>query len=176
MTRADLSPDQLAFLERVALAMQHAVKQAPKPLLVSTGIAQVIDESDWGKAAPSNNYLGLKCPAAWTGPRVNFATHEVVNGQSEAANADFCAFDSLEACCDFYATHLCEVGAYASALALLDGADPLSDTVTYMNCAMLVWEAFTRKLAATYATNPNYGQDLVDLIRDYELLGYELPT
>lgn len=81
------TPDQIAQFKldnwQHALAVSQATGIDPRIVMAQAGV-----ESDWGNAAPGNNYFGIK------GPGQQLDTTEVVNGQSVPTKASFRTYRS----------------------------------------------------------------------------------
>ncbi len=184
MNRQELEKKHPQLLHDLALWMQHAAKSvAGDKILVSVGMAQFLDESgalDGPIRAPGNNAMGIKAGSSWRGPVVDFKTHEVIHGQREAEEDEFRAYPSLAACCEDYAHILTTRKVYAPAIELVTPEVRILRPVVYHGPVyegqeMPLWEAYLRRIALVYATNPQYGADLIQIVRDLELLGFELP-
>jgi flagellum-specific peptidoglycan hydrolase FlgJ len=166
---ANLEDWKRAALQRACDAAEAAaplVTQYP-PALSPVTVAQFLLESDWGRRGmgDANNYFGIK---ARTGePFVTVETTEYVNGAAVKVEQQFRKYDSMA---DSFADHarlICErttgSGQKIYASALSHPSDPV---------------AFAQALTGVYATDPNYGDKLVAIMRDrglFETFGYQ-PT
>ncbi|MBU6231809.1 glucosaminidase domain-containing protein [Patescibacteria group bacterium] len=173
MNRAELEARNPGWLEKAALAAQHAAESVHGRILVSTLLAQMIDESNDGRNEPGDNALGIKATPNWHGETETFTTHEYIHGREVQLKAVFRKYPSIEDCAKDYAHLLIRLPVYAPALAMIVGRDP-AENVDYLGRIMPLREAYTRKIASVYATNPLYGDDLVYLIRECVLQGFEL--
>lgn len=138
----------------VVQAAQAAMRRWPIPASIS--LAQWALESGWGKHMPpgSNNPFGIKALAGQ--PSVTVPTREVVNGQSIMINAAFRAYATLEDAFEDHSRLLATAGAYARA------RTKLPDVF-----------AFANALTGVYATDPNYGTMLGQIIRGSNLTQYD---
>lgn len=133
--------------------------QAKWKIPASVSIAQFALESSWGKIMPpgSNNPFGIKAVAGQ--PSVSVPTHEVVGGKRIAINAAFRKFASIADAFDQHGQLLATSGHYANARSKLP--DPF---------------AFANALTGVYATDPNYGHLLGQIIRGSNLTQYDRPA
>lgn len=129
------------------------------PALTPVTIAQFLLESGWGKAGmgDAHNYFGIK--ARDGEPFVTKPTTEYVNGAPVQVQARFRAYASMAECFADHAALICGRTRpngrriYEAALAHRD--DPC---------------AFARALTGVYATDPQYGEKLVAIMRSRGLL------
>ena len=127
--------------------------------LVPVTVAQFLLESNWGRAGmgDAHNYFGIK---ARTGePSITKSTTEFVNGKPVTVDAAFRAYSSMSECFADHASLICERtrpnGQKIYAAALANPNDPC---------------AFARALTGIYATDPQYGEKLVSIMRDRGIL------
>ena len=126
----------------------------------SVTIAQAIDESGWGTsqlAANDYNLFGIK----GSGPAgsVTFPTQEFENGQWVTIYAQFRVYHNVSESISDHAELLATSGYYTRAMA--DRAVP---------------DAFANDLTGVYATDPEYGANLIALMRLYNLYRFDSPT
>ena len=119
-------------------------------------IAQAIDESGWGQselAARDHNLFGIK----GSGPAgsVPLPTQEYVNGQPVSTSASFRVYHNVAESIDDHGRLLARSGYYQQAMS--DRTDP---------------DKFAAALTGVYATDPNYGANLISLMRRYGLYRY----
>ena len=146
---------QQAFINLIgpgAIAAQH---RYGVPAAVT--IAQAIEESAWGDsslAADDHNLFGIK----GTGPAgsVSLPTSEYLNGQWVTINAAFRVYHNVAESIADHAELLATSGYYQRAMA--DRAFP---------------DAFANDLTGVYATDPNYGANLIALMRLYNLYRFD---
>lgn len=163
-----LEPWKRDALQQAIDAAAAAARSVPNcpPALVPVTVAQFLLESGWGRAGMGNahNYFGIK--AREGEPYVSKVTTEFVRGKPVQTRARFRAYGSMAECFVDHAALLCERRLpdgrklYAAALAHAD--DPC---------------AFARALTGLYATDPQYGEKLVAIMRDRGLLesfGFQL--
>jgi hypothetical protein len=146
---------QQAFISEVAPGAVAAQRAYGVPAAVT--IAQAIDESGWGQstlATQDHNLFGIK----GTGPAgsVVLPTEEYEDGAWVATSASFRVYYSVaESIADH--TRLLATGeSYQQAMA--DRQSP---------------DAFANDLSGVYATDPNYGTNLIAIMRLYNLYRYD---
>jgi flagellum-specific peptidoglycan hydrolase FlgJ len=149
---------QQAFINQIAPGAVAAQQRFGVPASVT--IAQAIDESGWGGsalAAQDNNLFGIK----GTGPAgaVSLPTQEYLNGQWVTVNAAFRVYHNIAESIADHAELLATSGYYQRAMA--DRAVP---------------DAFAHDLTGVYATDPQYGTNLIALMRLYNLYRFDPPT
>ena len=148
---------QQAFIGAVAPGALAAQRRYGVPAAVT--IAQAIDESGWGQselAARDHNLFGIK----GTGPAgsVPLPTQEYVNGQSVSTSASFRVYHDVAESIDDHGKLLARSGYYQQAMA--DRHNP---------------DKFAAALTGVYATDPNYGANLISLMRRYDLYSFGVP-
>jgi flagellum-specific peptidoglycan hydrolase FlgJ len=149
---------QQAFINQIAPGAMAAQQRYGVPASVT--IAQAIDESNWGQsglAAQDNNLFGIK----GNGPAgaVTLPTQEYVGGQWETINASFRVYHNIAESIADHAELLATSGYYQRAMA--DRAVP---------------DAFANDLTGVYATDPEYGANLIALMRLYNLYRFDAPV
>ena len=145
---------QQAFISEVAPGAIAAQHRYGVPAAVT--IAQAIDESGWGQsqlAAQDHNLFGIK----GTGPAgsVPMPTQEYVNGQPVSTSASFRVYHDAAESIDDHGRLLARSGYYQQAMAEHQHPDK-----------------FAAALTGVYATDPNYGANLISLMRRYDLYRY----
>jgi flagellum-specific peptidoglycan hydrolase FlgJ len=146
---------QQAFIQQVARGAMASQRKYGVPASVT--IAQAIDESGWGQsilATGDNNLFGIK----GTGPAGTDVqpTQEVINGSVVSTTAPFRVYHSIAESIDAHGKLLARSGDYAAAMSVRH--DP---------------NAFAAALTGVYATDPQYGTKLIQLMRDYHLYRYD---
>ena len=149
---------QQAFINQIAPGALAAQQRFGVPASVT--IAQAIDESGWGTsqlAANDYNLFGIK----GSGPAgsVTFPTQEFENGQWVTIYAQFRVYHNVSESISDHAELLATSGYYTRAMA--DRAVP---------------DAFANDLTGVYATDPEYGANLIALMRLYNLYRFDSPT
>ena len=152
---ASNSAAQQAFIDQVAPGAIATQRRYGVPAAVT--IAQAIDESSWGQselAVKDHNLFGIK----GTGPAGSDAlsTQEYQNGQWISISSPFRVYHNVAESIDDHAELLATSGYYTQAMAAR--SDP---------------EAFANALTGVYATNPNYGSQLIQIMRQYGLYAYD---
>jgi flagellum-specific peptidoglycan hydrolase FlgJ len=152
------TPAQQAFLDNVVPGALAAQRQYGIPAAVT--IAQAIDESGWGQsqlATQDNNLFGIK----GTGPAgsIVMPTQEYENGQPVTVNAPFRVYSDVAQSINDHSLLLATGSAYQKAMA--DRRSP---------------DAFANDLTGVYATDPNYGANLITIMRQYNLYRFDAGT
>ncbi len=147
--------NQQAFISLVEPGAVAAQQRFGVPASVT--IAQAIEESAWGQsslAARYHNLFGIK----GTGPAgsVTLPTQEYENGSWVTIDAQFAVYRNDAESIAGHAELLATSGYYARAMA--DRAYP---------------EAFANNLTGVYATDPDYGANLIALMKLYNLYQYD---
>lgn len=110
-------------------------------------LAQAALETGWGRYVKGNNYFGIK------GRGQDFATHEYVNGEKVYVVDSFRAYKSMEDSFDDYGRFLSTQPRYADAFKTNSP------------------EEFAKELQrAGYATDPEYANKLILIMRRWNLL------
>jgi len=147
--------DQQAFISLVAPGAVAAQSRYGVPAAVT--IAQAIEESAWGRsglAAQYHNLFGIK----GTGPAgsVTLPTSEYIGGHWVTIDAQFRVYHN-------------------DAESIADHAELLatSDYYTRAMADRSVPDAFANDLTGVYATDPEYGANLIALMRLYNLYRFD---
>ena len=146
---------QQAFIKQVASGAMATQRKYGVPASVT--IAQAIDESGWGQsvlATNDHNLFGIK----GTGPAGSDEqpTQEVINGQLVNLSSSFQIYQNIAQSIDAHARLLARSGDYAHAMS--QSKDP---------------NAFAGALTGIYATDPQYGAKLVQLMTQYDLYRFD---
>jgi flagellum-specific peptidoglycan hydrolase FlgJ len=146
---------QHAFISLVAPGAVAAQQRDGVPASVT--IAQAIEESAWGQsslAATYHNLFGIK----GTGPAgsVTLPTQEYENGSWVTVDAQFAVYHNDAESIAGHTELLATSGYYVRAMA--DRAYP---------------DAFANDLTGVYATDPDYGANLIALMKLYNLYQYD---
>ena len=149
---------QQAFIQQVARGAMATQRKYGVPASVT--IAQAIDESGWGQsvlATNDHNLFGIK----GTGPAGSDVqpTQEVINGQLVNLSASFQIYQNVAQSIDAHGRLLARSGDYATAMSRR--ADP---------------NAFAAALTGIYATDPEYGAKLIQLMEHYGLYRFDRPA
>ena len=147
-----------AFIREVAPGAVATQRRYGVPAAVT--IAQAIDESGWGQselATRDHNLFGIK----GTGPAGADPepTQEYQDGQPVAGTASFRVYHSIAESIDDHARLLATSPYYQKSMA--DRQRPA---------------AFAASLTGRYATDPDYGEKLIDLMGQYDLYRYDAPA
>jgi hypothetical protein len=146
---------QQAFIDEVARGAMATQRRYGVPAAVT--IAQAIDESGWGRSALAvngHNLFGIK----GTGPAgsQSLATQEYENGHWVTIQAPFRAYHNFAESIEDHGELLATSGHYT--LAMANRGNP---------------DAFANALTGVYATNPRYGQDLIQIMQQFNLYRYD---
>ncbi len=148
---------QQAFISLIAPGAVAAQQRWGVPAAVT--IAQAIEESSWGNsqlAADYHNLFGIK----GSGPAgsVGLPTSEFYNGQWVTIDAQFRVYHNVAESIADHAELLATSGYYQRAMA--DRAIP---------------DAFANDLTGVYATDPDYGANLIAIMKLYNLYRFDGP-
>lgn len=126
----------------------------------SVTLAQAALESGWGKYAVGNNFFGIKDQPndEWTGPYTAADTSEYIGGNWIRIVSKFRKYDSPQGSFNDHASFLQNNKRYASLFKLAP--------TNYID-----WSNGLK--AAGYATAPNYGSTLINLIERYKLYQFD---
>ena len=146
---------QQAFISEVAPGAVAAQRTYGIPAAVT--IAQAIDESGWGQsqlASQDHNLFGIK----GTGPAgsVDRPTEEYQDGSWVTETASFRVYHSVAESIADHSRLLATGEAYQQAMADRNAPD-----------------AFANDLTGVYATDPNYGANLIAIMKLYNLYRYD---
>ena len=147
--------DQQAFISLIAPGAVAAQQHYGVPASVT--IAQAIEESAWGQsslAARYHNLFGIK--GAGPAGSVILPTQEYENGSWVTIDAQFAVYHNDAQSIADHAELLATSGYYTRAMA--DRAHP---------------DAFANDLTGVYATDPDYGANLIALMKLYNLYQYD---
>lgn len=138
----------------VVAAAQGSARSWRVPASVT--IAQWALESGWGQHMPpgSNNPFGIK--ARDGDPSVAALTREFIAGRYVVLTARFRAYPTLADAFDDHAQIMADNPSYDLAFSVLPNA-----------------ESFAKALTGIYATDPRYGDKLVEIMRDNNLAQYD---
>jgi flagellum-specific peptidoglycan hydrolase FlgJ len=146
---------QQAFISSVAPGAMAAQQRYGVPASVT--IAQAIEESAWGTsklATADHNLFGIK----GDGPAGSayYPTQEYVGGHWETITAAFRAYHNIAESISDHAELIATSGYYTRAMA--DRSVP---------------DAFANDLTGVYATDPDYGSNLIATMKLYDLYRYD---
>ena len=149
---------QQAFISQVAPGAIAAQSRYGVPAAVT--IAQAIDESGWGQSALAlrdHNLFGIK----GTGPACAdmLPTQEYQNGQYVTVTAPFRVYHNVAESIADHGQLLATNSSYQHAMA--DRHLP---------------DSFATDLTGVYATDPNYGSNLIAIMRLYNLYQFSAPA
>ncbi len=138
------------FINAVAPAAKQSALTTKIP--ASFTVAQGALESAWGAHCPGFNLFGIKTTPDWKGASTSQTTHEVVYGKTIAIVAKFRAYDSWLDSINDHAKFLLTNPRYKPAFVYTCGIN------------------FAQAIAACgYATDPQYGQKIVSIIKAHSL-------
>ena len=150
------SPAERAFISEIAPGAVAAQRRYGVPASVT--IAQAIMESGWGQsvlAARDHNLFGIK----GTGPAGSdlLPTREFQSGHWVKVDAGFRVYHNDAESIDDHGRLLATSGFYTGAMQVRREPD-----------------AFARALTGVYATDPDYGSQLITLMQRYQLHRFDL--
>lgn len=131
-------------------------------VLASVTMAQAILESAWGKsglAKNSKNLFGVKADSSWKGAKKSYKTYEYYNGIKTLIDDYFRVYNGYAESIEDHALFLVNNSRYKQ-----HGFFSAKDYVGQANALQ----------SAGYATAPNYAQQLINLIRQYNLNKYDI--
>jgi flagellum-specific peptidoglycan hydrolase FlgJ len=144
------------FIQKILPSAQEVQEKYKVP--ASVCIAQAAHETGWGKSVVGNNYFGIKATSQ-SGSVITTPTTEYINGKTVHINASFAAYDSLEQSSEEYGIFLSSQKRYAPCFTAPD---------CYAFCSQLQ--------ACGYATDPNYSDELIAIIVQFNLRQYDVST
>lgn len=152
-----MATDKEIFLATYAPAAIKEQERSGVP--ASLSLAQLIQESGWdlsGLARKAKNLFGIKADKSWDGEVYYSPTTEYVNGQRVTVVAGFRQYDSYE---ESFADHTKFFQDNRRYKNLLTMSDP--------------YEMATELERVGYATDPNYAESLIGLIKSNDLTQYD---
>ena len=148
--------NQQQFIDAMSKGAINTYKQYG--VFASVTIAQAIQESNWGKSVISNNLFGIKADSSWTGSYIQEPTNEVYSGITVTIEANFRVYPTYED-------------------SLMDHAKFLSENSTYKDHGVFTATTYMAQAeaiqASGYATDPNYAEELITLIKEFNLDKYD---
>lgn len=130
-------------------------------VLASITIAQAILESGWGKSKLTQeckNLFGVKAIGGWRGQKKSYSTYEYYNGRKTLINDYFRVYNSYSESIEDHALFLVNNSRYKQ-----HGFFNAKDYIGQANALQ----------RAGYATSPIYAQQLINLIKQYNLNEYD---
>ena len=153
---AEIEQQREDFIESI---LPYAIKnQQLYNILPSITLSQAILESNWGESELTkeyNNYFGIKSIDE-SDNRIVFNTNEYIDGELTVRSAAFRAYDTPEAS---FTHHGLLIGTASRYRQVTEAKD-------YREAAQQLY-------ANGYATDPEYPQKLIDIIREYMLYQYD---
>ena len=152
------TPAQQAFIGQVAPGAIAAQRAFGVPAAVT--IAQAIEESGWGQstlAVQDHNLFGIK--GAGPAGSDSYPTQEFQNGQWVTTTAQFRAYHDIAQSIEDHGKLLATSGSYPAAMAVRQTPD-----------------SFAQALTGVYATDPDYGSNLIDLMQRFNLYRFGAST
>lgn len=146
--------EEKQFIETIA----QVVKKYSSPLYPSIRIAQACLESNYGRselARKAHNYFGIKASKPWQGNTYTKESLEVLQGQAKLEQAVFRQYESLEQSVADHAQFVNSTHYRKDYYRQVIQAQSIDDQA--------------QALTGTYATDPHYGQKLIQLIQRYQL-------
>lgn len=125
-------------------------------ICASLTMAQAILESGWGKYAPGNNLFGIKWTSGCGYGSQTLSTKEYEGGRWITVNAQFRVYSSLADSVYDHAVFIVNNSRYHNLLGVRD----------YRTACRLI-------KADGYATDPNYTNQLIEIIEQYHLNQYD---
>ncbi len=111
----NLAPDQKEFLKQAIPISKRIAAETGTNAAVD--LAQAITEAGWGRAAPGNNYHGMKVDGLWNGPKQLLQTgEETRNGTPYQIKAWFKVYGSMAESFRDHAALIARAPHYADAM------------------------------------------------------------
>lgn len=158
---ASLNEEQMAFVSQILPAAEEGLKDGIFP---SVTIAQAILESGWGKsglAIEGKNLFGIKADSSWKGATMNLPTQEEVNGGMITIIAKWRVYPSWND-------------------SVRDHTKFLLENSNYRNAGVFKAKSYEEQAHALkkagYATESNYAESVIQVINDFGLSIYDIPT
>jgi flagellum-specific peptidoglycan hydrolase FlgJ len=151
-----MKPDD--FIAAIAPAAIASAKLAHVP--ASFTIAEGALESSWGAsmlAVQARNLFGVKADPAWHGDVLTMETRECIKGVWCKVSAKWRKYPDWQGCLDDHAAFLHTNRRYFGAFAHSDNGEAFAQAVA----------------AAGYATDPQYADKLVSIIRSHNLARFD---
>lgn len=147
------------FVTKMAPVAQKIAQETGLPAALI--LSQAALESGWGKreikhddGSTSHNLFGIKATASWQGKTADVMTTEYVDGQAQKQVASFRAYDSYH---DSFRD-------YARLLSTAERYQPVREAQTAEQAARRVQQA-------GYATDPQYAEKLLTIMRYFQVQG-----
>ena len=146
------------FLDPIVIkAAQDSAETWGVPASIT--LAQFILESDWGlRHMGVYNFFGIK-DLKWDPGFKNMTTKEYEHGKWITIETPFEDFDSVEHCFEVHGRLIAKSRYYIQAMRV-----------------KMFPDAFAVALTGVYATDPNYGTKLIQLMIKYDLYQYDRPV
>lgn len=133
----------------------------PSPISVAIRMAQFILESNAGQSElfkKSNNGFGIKASAPWTGDKV---LHNSEEADGQIYQSYFRKYPNLEESIKDHASFFTST--------------PYRENIVYKSAIeATTYQEEARSLTGTYATDPIYGDKLIQIIEKYDLTQYNI--
>ena len=141
------------FIAAIAPAARASAAKTKIP--ASFTIAEAALESGWGAsqlAQQGKNLFGVKASRGWTGETLTMRTREFIHGQWMVVPALWRKYSDWLGCIEDHAAFLINNPRYKACFECIDG------------------EEFARAVAAAgYATDPDYANKIIGVIRSHNL-------
>lgn len=147
------------FIKLIAPIVQAENNKRNNVLFTSVVIAQACLETGYGKSETmmkANALFGIKATNNWKGKVYNTRTNEVYNGITTNISAYFRAYSSMQESVKDYFDLICNLSRYTKA----------KNCNSYDECIKAIANG-------GYATDPNYAELVIKIIKLYELNKYD---
>lgn len=147
------------FIKLIAPIVQAENNKRNNVLFTSVVIAQACLETGYGKSQimmKAYAVFGIKATSNWKGKVYNSRTNEVYNGITTNISAYFRAYDSFSESIKDYFDLICNLSRYAKA----------KNCNSYEECIKAIANG-------GYATDPNYSNLVISIIKQYNLYEYD---
>ena len=156
----NLTEEQLNFISQIVSGAKQSYEETG--IFPSITLAQAILESGWGRsglAIKAKNLFGIKADSSWKGEVLNMLTQEHVNGGVITITARWRVYGSWNDSVIDHGKFFVENSRYKN-----NGVLDAKNYIEQANCIQ----------KAGYATDPNYANQLIQVINDFGLNIYDM--
>jgi mannosyl-glycoprotein endo-beta-N-acetylglucosaminidase len=167
------------FIDKIAPIVKRSVRGTK--LFASVTMAQIIEESGWGKHSigAANNFFGVKATPSWTGRVISASTKEEINGKTIQVHGSGKIYSSYAAAIRAKEDHESLFKVYGS----------VEDSIKSRNELILTAERYKKALTAKtpkdqiqaikdagYASGGEYVTHIMNIINGYGLTELDKST
>lgn len=168
MVKVKSGNEAVEYIKSIAPLFQ----KYPSPISVAVRLAQHGQETGWGESElfkKANNGFGIKASEPWDGDVVLHNSPEVIKGKANMYRSGFRSYDSFEDSIKDHAAFFTSTKFRASdkAYGLAIKADNYKDEAKNLGPKF-------KGDKASYATDPNYASQLINMVERYNLTQYDI--